>query len=980
MHLLHDGLKDLDRLRSLQLAISNGPLAFALKNLPQDKSQPPMKTPGSSELTSECLRKLTALRSAIEQKQADTPYASFYNRLLECLALMTSDSKHIPPKKHNKKQDPYSRGLKNTRALHCTVGLSRRKAFRQKAFRTQLLRKLASLQRLKHNREKRQSQQNAGIARRLFWASRRRLHRFLDTGQTKRAQYEGGIEKLLQHHRDEARNRARHVHPSEGVPWAALKAACTPYDPSRKEDSDLTAAFTPARVDELIQDLKNSSPGDDGITAAALQALTKREKSQPPSDLSVILAHIYNECLTSAHCIDDWRSAPAILLLKPNREPDEVRSWRHIVLTSALYRLYTAELASRLAAFISVKGRISSLQHGYIPKVGAQFHVRTLLSMLEEARVEQDDLYLTFIDLTNAFGTAPKEGILKALDMIGCPEAFRNIAGDLYSNISMWFKLRTEEDKENNLIQLERGVRQGCPLSPLIFIATMNPLLLWLEDAHLPSQPQGPSLGYRPRGNGHRVPHLSFCDDMVLTSRSRQAADASMHRLHTFCEEIGLHVNIKKCGTLILQDGVNTNSKIWYQGKAFPTIHILGSKQAYKYLGYHVAAIPNWGKQMASITSEIERRISLLTQSGLLPVQKLQTLQLWILPVPSHSLPNMNPTTKWLHSTTSSIVKTARSWLSSTGKPLQSGIPALQFTSSWSEGGFGVSDLTLSFCRSRISLALTLLSKSPSRFLRCARWYAKRGFLRSLEQQPVKPDPARGFWPGVAWSLNQMNLEIIESGDGSWVLSPKSCWLPRLPKNLTHRDLKRNLGCFAASRPEESTTIFIGHSKPSLKDRKPSTGVAAYVLHQDKMASEALCIGKASPSTASLEAVNLAEYSGKKSFGSPLPSHYLPSHSLPSSDPHEDVTGSDLPRPCGLNAAEAREVEQPDSVLAPAGDHLSYALESSSASPYCKSKTMALPSAQENTELTSLDTLCPDSEGPPDGSNPYQWPSACIGP
>jgi hypothetical protein len=340
--------------------------------------------------------------------------------------------------------------------------------------------------------------------------------------------------------------------------------------------------------------------------------------------------------------------------------------------------------------------------------------------MLEEAKITEQDLYLTFIDLTNAFGTVPADGITKALAMIGCPDHFLKIANDLYDNISMWFRLRAEDKAEGNPISLERGVRQGCPLSPIIFIIVFNPLLLWLEEAHLPRNSTR-TLGFRPSDATPRTPHLAFCDDLLMTSQDLPSAAESARRLACFCELMGLDVNHGKCGTVVLKKGAHVNSRLLLAGKPLPSIHPLGDKQRYKYLGYWVSGTPDWQNTMDVASKETLRRTACIAGSGLLPLQKIQTMNSWASPVSLYCLPNMCPSEKWLSETTLSATRQARRFISHDDKPLLSGIPSQQFTSPRSEGGLGVHDMAHRFYRARILHSLTLLSSDgPTKFLSTA--------------------------------------------------------------------------------------------------------------------------------------------------------------------------------------------------------------------------------------------------------------------
>jgi len=870
IHLLHDRL---DNTHTDSIRTTQGPLRFTIARggNPDNKTNDPRTPTRPNRLLQECKHRLHTLRLSMETKEGGTRFSSFYPQLIDALDLLHREPE--PPRSLGKK-GAYAHGMKHLRSMHRSLGLSRRKARKLPSFRKDIRRKLASLRLLRQQNIEAKLAEKKNIARRLYWTSRKRLHRLLDTGQTKRASFEGGVEALLAHHIKEAKSHlADNAHNdwNTHMPWDALTASRSAFDPSRTEDTNLMKSLSPSCVEKLLYSTRNSSPGDDRVTIANLRKLAPKvlspgRKEGEHSDLCVILSLIFSECLSSATSIKDWKSASAILLLKPGRDPDAVRSWRHVVLTSVIYRLYTSELAKRLTGFALVKGRLSRLQHGFIPNIGAQYHVHTLLSMMEEGKLHAQDLYLTFIDLTNAFGTIPVQGILRSLRMIGCPESFVEVAKDLYDNISMWFRLRAQEKLDDNSIPLERGVRQGCPLSPVIFIIAFNPLLLWLENAHVPSNDRPPSLGFCPADDGPRTPHLAFCDDIVLTSKNLSSAQESLRRVRVFCDSMGISINQGKCGTIILQEGRHKNTHLKYNHKPFPIIHPLGDETYYKYLGYRISAETDWETMAALFSKEASRRSELIHTSGLLPIQKVRTLECWASPVPSHCLANMRPSEKWLVSFTKNAISAARRFISHDGTPLLAGIPGLQFTSTIAEGGLGISDLKMKFCRTRILLATCLLSpNNQDDPLKIAKWYAQRGWDRArhralLPLYTIGPD--EDFWSGLAWSLQQMGLRIREEATGWTVASTLNTWSPQstpgTPRKRRH--LIKHLHARVSGLPCDTTSIFIAYAKQtrSNTDKAEDIGLATNIILNGKLTSLSMCRPKVTNTHALLLALDLA--------------------------------------------------------------------------------------------------------------------------
>ncbi|NXG26738.1 PO21 protein, partial [Grallaria varia] len=79
------------------------------------------------------------------------------------------------------------------------------------------------------------------------------------------------------------------------------------------------------------------------------------------------------------------------------------------------------------------------------------------------------------------------------------------------------------------------GVKQGDPMSPLLFNLALDPLLCKLEDC---------GEGFQ-KGNT-TVTAMAFADDLVLLSGSWEGMKTNIKILETFCELTGLKTQGEK--------------------------------------------------------------------------------------------------------------------------------------------------------------------------------------------------------------------------------------------------------------------------------------------------------------------------------------------------------------------------------------------------------------------------------------------------
>lgn len=91
--------------------------------------------------------------------------------------------------------------------------------------------------------------------------------------------------------------------------------------------------------------------------------------------------------------------------------------------------------------------------------------------MIEHAKKERNPLCVAFLDLAKAFDTVSHKHITAGLQRFGSCKHFNGIIEDFYRNASTTF---TASKGTTESIQMTRGVKQGDPLSPLLFNIAMD--------------------------------------------------------------------------------------------------------------------------------------------------------------------------------------------------------------------------------------------------------------------------------------------------------------------------------------------------------------------------------------------------------------------------------------------------------------------------------------------------------------------------
>jgi hypothetical protein len=144
----------------------------------------------------------------------------------------------------------------------------------------------------------------------------------------------------------------------------------------------------------------------------------------------------------------------------------------------------------------------------------------------------QGNVALCFVDLKKAYDTVSREALWDTLENLGFAGKFMNILKALYArdNIQVVVNgIRSEP------IYPSRGLKQGCPLSPVLFSIYIMKL-----SKDLNKTKEGIWIG------GIIVSALFFSDDLVLVGKNRIAVNRLLVQLVEGLENLGMEINILK--------------------------------------------------------------------------------------------------------------------------------------------------------------------------------------------------------------------------------------------------------------------------------------------------------------------------------------------------------------------------------------------------------------------------------------------------
>jgi hypothetical protein len=265
----------------------------------------------------------------------------------------------------------------------------------------------------------------------------------------------------------------------------------------------------------------------------------ERGKLQQQYVLEGVLTQLFNMVLFGAYP-EAWRTSALSPVPKNRADTASLDGFRGIAVGEVLPKIYALILNARLDAWAEARpGTRARGQAGFRSGRGTPDNALVLRHLIDSAAGRQAPLYVAFIDFEKAYDKVCRGLMWRVLEGMGVHGAMLGTLRDMYASVRLQVRAGGELGEP---FASHVGVKQGCPLSPLLFGLFMDRLEPWLE-AQCPTE--GAALA------GQLVRALLYADDVALVATSPGGLQSLLNALDRFCQDNGMVVNRKKSQVVV---------------------------------------------------------------------------------------------------------------------------------------------------------------------------------------------------------------------------------------------------------------------------------------------------------------------------------------------------------------------------------------------------------------------------------------------
>ena len=230
---------------------------------------------------------------------------------------------------------------------------------------------------------------------------------------------------------------------------------------------------------------------------------------------NTLLSHL-NHCWNTGKIPKEWKHAVVVNIFKGSGDASDPTRYRPIALLNVQYKLLARMLQHPIAKHMDTF--LSNSQYGFRKSRSTSDPIHILRRVQELFEATNSPLHMLLLDWSMAFDKLSHAGLISALTRFGLPQKYVDLIQDVYTDPTFEVK---ELNTRSATYPQGSGIRQGCPLSPYLFVIFLTVLMTDVKSDLTRRMPEidihNPYIVF-----SANTPFLdlAYADDIILFSRS----------------------------------------------------------------------------------------------------------------------------------------------------------------------------------------------------------------------------------------------------------------------------------------------------------------------------------------------------------------------------------------------------------------------------------------------------------------------------
>jgi len=247
---------------------------------------------------------------------------------------------------------------------------------------------------------------------------------------------------------------------------------------------------------------------------------------------------LLNEWWNNEDIPEEILQSRVVLIFKKGDTAD-LDNYRPISLLNSIYKLYAAIIKIKLEE--KLEQDLQEAQYGFRKDKRTAQAIHMIRRILEIGERKGTKINVVLLDWEKAFDKVSHESLFLSLERLNVSKKIINVIKSLYKNPQ--FKVEIDGQCSEFKTQ-ETGIKQGCPLSPYLFLTIMTTIF---HDIH--KDPTFQNKLKKDRILGTIMDEILFADDTIIYSVDPITLSRLASKIENESSKYGLKLKYKKMRT-----------------------------------------------------------------------------------------------------------------------------------------------------------------------------------------------------------------------------------------------------------------------------------------------------------------------------------------------------------------------------------------------------------------------------------------------